>query len=337
MEEMSMATLTPKENYLRALRHEETEYIPCRILDCSSIGFTDDFEKGPRGGGYDGFGVKWITPLSGGGASIPDNSAFLLEDAREWKKRVTIPDLDAIDWAAKAEKDFAALKIDRNQIAFCYGCGNGPYERLGALMGFENALIAMVEEPEATMELLEAITAYKIKLAEKVAIHYKADAFMNFDDIATEQNIFMSPETYRSLIKPQHKRLNNAIINLGMIPIQHTCGKADLLIEDYIETDAAAWSSVQPTNDIKAVLDKYGSKISLEGGYNSNGAPGMRDASPEVIEQEVIRCYKEYGGKRGFIFSGFITVDSLDPAVTMKITEPMREAVRKIRAGQIQI
>jgi uroporphyrinogen-III decarboxylase len=332
-----MATLTPKENYLRALRHEETEYTPCGILDSASIGFTDDFEKGPRGGGYDAFGVKWITPLSGGGASIPDNSAFLLEDVREWKKKVTIPDLDAIDWAAKAEKDFAALKIDRNQVAFSYGCGNGPYERLGALMGFENALIAMVEEPEATMELLDAITAYKIKLAEKVAIHYKADAFTNFDDIATERNLFMSPELYRKLIKPQHKKLNNALINLGIIPIQHTCGKADLLIEDYIETDAAAWSSVQPTNDIKAALDKYGSRICLEGGYNSNGIPGMSDASPEVIEQEVIRCYKEYGKKRGYIFWGFITVDSLDPAVVMKPRQLMKETVLKIRAGQIQI
>lgn len=334
---MTMATLTPKENYLRALRHEETEYTPCGIADCASIGFTDTIEKGPRGGGYDGFGVKWITPLSGGGASIPDNSAFLLEDVTEWKKKVTIPDVNAIDWAAKAETDFAALNIDRNQIAFGYGCGNGPYERLGALMGFENALIAMVEEPEAVMELLDAITAYKIRLAEKVAIHYKPDTFVNYDDIATERNLFMSPELYRKLIKPQHKKLNNALINFGIIPIQHTCGKADALVKDYIETDAAAWSSVQPTNNINVALDTYGDKICLEGGYNSNGAPGMWDATPELIEKEVIRCYREYGGKKGYMFWGFITVPSLDPAVAMKGRALMKETVLKIRAGQIKI
>jgi hypothetical protein len=84
-------------------------------------------------------------------------------------------------------------------------------------------------------------------------------------------------------------------------------------------------------------LDKYGAKISFEGGYNTNGPPGMRDASPELMEKEVIRCYKEYGGKKGYIFSGFIMVDSLDPAVAMKVIEPMKETVRKIRAGQIQI
>jgi hypothetical protein len=30
----------------------------------------------------------------------------------------------------------------------------------------------------------------------------------------------MSPDTYRTLIKPRHKRLNDAAKNLGMIPVQ---------------------------------------------------------------------------------------------------------------------
>jgi uroporphyrinogen-III decarboxylase len=114
----------------------------------------------------------------------------------------------------------------------------------------------------------------------------------------------MSPDTYRSLIKPHHKRLNDAVRNLGMIPVQHTCGHAELCVEDYIETGAEAWSAVQPVNDIAGLLDSYGDKFAFEGGFNTNGKPGRPDATIEEIEAEVERCFSEYGGKKGFIFSG---------------------------------
>jgi uroporphyrinogen-III decarboxylase len=140
-------------------------------------------------------------------------------------------------------------------------------------MGFEGAMIAMMEEPEAVYELLTAITDYKIALAKKVAKYYRADTFTHVDDIATERSLFMSPETYRQLIKPQHTRLNKAVRDLGMIPIQHTCGHAEICVEDYIETGADAWNMVQTSNDIVSLLDKYGNKFCFEGGFDMNGRP----------------------------------------------------------------
>ena len=54
--------MTPKENYLAALRHEAYEFIPSPVNDCVMVGFGaasgPAFEKGPMGGGYDGFGVR---------------------------------------------------------------------------------------------------------------------------------------------------------------------------------------------------------------------------------------------------------------------------------------
>jgi hypothetical protein len=173
-------------------------------------------------------------------------------------------------------------------------------------------MIAMMEEPEACNELFTVITDFKIKQAEKAAKYYKADTFTNFDDIATERNLFMSPETYRKLIKPHHTRLNKAVIDLGMLPIQHTCGHAELCVADYIETGAAAWNTVQPTNDLAGILDKYSDKFALEGGYDMNGKPGRPDATVPEIIAEVERCFRVYGVKKGYIFMGMnlATVDS---------------------------
>jgi uroporphyrinogen-III decarboxylase len=170
-------------------------------------------------------------------------------------------------------------------------------------MGFEEAMSALFEEPDACNEFFTAITDFKLRLADKVALYYQSDVFVNFDNIATERNLFMSPETYRTLIKPHHKRLNDGVKNLGMIPIQHTCGHAEICVEDYIETGAAAWNAVQPTNDIAGLLDKYGDRFSFEGGYDSTGKPGYPDATVEEVTAEVERCFREYGGKKGFMFT----------------------------------
>ncbi|MDR0709996.1 MAG: hypothetical protein LBF77_08020 [Spirochaetaceae bacterium] len=329
--------LTPKENLLRVLHHQEAEYVPFIIMDAAMFGFGAGsgpwIEKGPAGGGLDGFGVRWITPASGGGAPIPAPNEFLLKDVTEWKRVVQFPDVNAYDWAGDAEQDLA--KYDRSQVVIDYGCGNGIFERLAALMGFEEALVAMSEEPDAVNDLFTAITDYKIAFAEKVAAYYKADTFTNYDDIATERDLFMSPATYRELVKPHHKRLYDAVRNSGMIPIQHTCGRAESVIEDMIEIGAEAWTSVQPSNDIAGLLEKYGGKIALIGGYDTNGIPGRGDAAGEIVKAEIDRCFTEYAPyKKGFVLFAFRLYDTHDPNAAYGLKPIIEAVIERRKAGR---
>jgi uroporphyrinogen-III decarboxylase len=304
-EENSMPSLSPKENYLRCLRHEEYEYVPLgRGADAGGAGFFPSDCGDASTGFMDGFGVHWVVTPAAPGGLIPEPGNFVLKDVTRWKKDITIPDVEKYDW----EKIAGTIRfpVDRDKAAFGITSTCGPWERLAALMGFEEAMIAMMEEPEACHDLLTAITDYKIALAKKTAQYFKPDTFTNFDDIATQRNLFMSPETYRQLIKPQHTRLNKAVRDLGIIPIQHTCGHAELCVEDYIETGAAAWNTVQTSNDIASLLDRYGSKFCFEGGFDMNGAPGCQDATVAEVVAEVERCFREYGGKKGYVFSGMV-------------------------------
>lgn len=327
--------LTPKENYLLVLNHQKPEYLPCGLTDVLACGFGSTFgpwiEKGKPGGGYDGFGVRWIPTASGGGQSIPAPNEFLLKDITEWKKKIKFPNLSTFEWEEAAKADF--VQGDRNTQVVEFGCGNGIFERLASLMGFEEALISLATEPEACDEFFKALTDYKIDFAEKVAKHYKPDVFCNYDDIATERGTFMSPDTYRALIKPHHKRLYDAVKALGMIPIQHTCGKAEALIEDFIDTGIAVWSMVQPTNDIVSILGKYDDKIALSGGYNSNGRPGMLDSLPEERRAEVFRCINTYGHLKGYIFFGFVIVDFSNMEAAMREMGPIVGAFMDYRMG----
>jgi hypothetical protein len=335
-----MSSLSPKENYLRALRHEETEYVPFGMgMDVAVVGLACPPDKGdPDKGMVDGFGVHWVTSDSALGGSIPEPGKFLLTDITQWKKKVIIPDVKNYDWEKLVEQEFVSSTFgpppDRNRQAIGFFAACGIWERIAALMGFEEAMIALFEEPEACDELFTAITDYKIQLAEVAAKYYKADTFTNFDDIATERQMFMSPETYRKLIKPHHKRLNDAVRNLGMIPIQHTCGHAELCVEDYIETGADAWNAVQSSNDIAAILDRYGDKFCIEGGFNSNGKAGHPDATVNDVVAEVERCFREYGDKKGYIFIGLVLSAAGDATAGAKSAAMVETANRLRFAGK---
>lgn len=311
-----------KENYMLALEHKKPEWVPVYLVDNAGVGFCREigpwFEKGPAGGGYDGFKVRWVNPASGGGTPIPAPGEFVLDcdTIVDWKKLVTFPNVLDYDWEGISKADLA--KIDRNEKVVDFGSGNGPYERLASLMGFENALIAMYEEPEACLDLMNAIVDYKIQVIEMVHKYYKPECWTNYDDVATERGLFMSPETYRQLIKPPTMRYYDALRAYDIMPIQHTCGYAQDIIEDFIDLGAVAWTPVQPTNDIVGLQKKYGDKITFMGGFDTNGPASRVNATQEEIEAEVRRSIDTYGPQGSYIFFGFRLINTTDPEVYAK-------------------
>lgn len=316
--EVTTMALSIKDNYLTAMDHKKPDFVPVFGVDCAGVGFCvgigPSFEKGPVGGGYDGFGVRWVNPASGGGTPIPAPGEFILDSETivDWKKLVKFPDVENFDWEGFSRAELE--NVDRNEMVVDFGSGNGPYERLASLMGFEEALVAMYTEPGACLDLMNAIVDYKIQVIEKVAKYYHPEFWTNYDDVATERDLFMSPDMYRSLIKPPTKRYFDAVRAYGMRPIQHTCGYAETIVEDMIDTGAEAWTIVQPTNDINGIIEKYGDRFTIIGGYDSNGEPGAVNASDEVIEQEVIRDIDTYSKKGSYIFFGFRLLNTTDTA-----------------------
>lgn len=328
MEQNNMSPVNFREEYLKFLRHEPTLIVPNMMVCNAQSGFGmlpgPWMEKGPIGGGYDGFGVRWITPASGGGAPIPAPNEFILEDICDWREVIKFPDLEAFDWEADAKQSLG--NADRTQQAVNFGFGNGVFERLAAFMGFEEALCAMVTDPEEVDALLSALTDWKIEFAKKIKKYYNPDSITYFDDVATERDLFMSPEVYRKLIKPHHKRFAQAVREMGIYPIYHCCGKAEAIVEDMIDCGWAAWSSVQPTNDICGLIEKYGDRFGFEGGYDTNGKPSRPEATDEQMREEVRRCLDTYG-KYGHAFSLFAArfINTLDPAEFIAANAPIME------------
>ncbi|MCQ2405708.1 MAG: hypothetical protein MJ067_00640 [Oscillospiraceae bacterium] len=321
-----------RENFLAFLNHENTEWVPTTFSDYYSLGgAAEEFENGPVGGGEDGFGVLWLATHSASGSPVPAPNRYVITDITDWEKQLKLPDTDNFDWKGYAEEQLASIGNKRDKVVE-YQMWNSQFLRMTHLMGFENALCAFYEEPEACAALMDAITDYKIKVLERVNEYIKPDTYVHFDDVATERGLFISPDIYRELIKPCHKKLNDAAISMGIIPQIHICGKCESIIPDVIEEGSVAWQCAQPSNDIEGIIEKYGDRFSVLGGYDTQGRPGVPTATEEQIINEVDRCFDEYGKfGRGYAFFGFLLGESGDKEMQRKTGILVKRAAERSR------
>ena len=296
--------MTDREIFREAVvAHKKTPYVPLYSDAVANIGGQREWwENGPAGGGKDAFGVAWEGTESAGGAGVPLGFPIVLEDVTAWEDVVKFPDVDAIPWKDLAKQWLSG--IDREKKFVNYSAYNAQYERVTHLMGFMEGLCAFTEEPEATGALLRAITDYKLAALERINAYMHPDFYTPFDDVATQLSLFISPSVYRALVKPEHKRVNDACLAMGIQPIIHCCGRCETLIEDFIDEGFTAWTSAQPVNDIAGITRKYGERIAVIGGYDTNGLPGTMEASDALVAAEVERCVAQYGAGTGYVFYG---------------------------------
>lgn len=267
---MKNKNLTPRENMLLAYSHQCPEWIPNFRTDVCGRLPAEVLERapgGPQGGtGTDWFGVHWRTVPGIAGATVDTTVPPVLKDVTEWERTVRFPDLDAVDWKAAARRD--ASLYDEKKVRYM-SIFNGPFERLHALMGMVGANCAILEEPEATYALLTAITDYKIALIDRLTDYYPLDLVNLHDDWGHNTSTFLSPDTWRSMIKPHIKRIVDFVHDKGLYFDIHSCGYIEPLLPDMVEIGIDGWSSVQCVNNVRDIICRYGDKICLTGGMDN--------------------------------------------------------------------
>ena len=263
-------------NILAALNHETPEWVPSYLTDAIRAASTSR-SRGPVGGGHDGFGVNWIDTGAAAGSTASDPSIIVLPDVTAWR--------DVIQHWPEPEKvrlegmKAASLPGDNpeNQI-IDYWQFYGPFQRLAALMGFDKALEALLLEPEAVDEFFSAHADYRIKVLEFVKKHMNPDLYTLCDDVAHRQGMFMSPDLYRRLIKPHHARVLSAARDLGMMSAASTAaGRATSSWRTSSTWAPSPAARSSPATTSRKALREHGDRITVVGGYDFQGPPGLGD------------------------------------------------------------
>ena len=288
--------MSPKENMLRVIRRDNPRWVPNGMESVIMLG--PPVVERPGQAGFDAFRVHWSLEKEAEGGTYPTHDGHTIKDIRKWREQITIPDVSALDWTGVEAK---AREIDREQHLVQGFVEMGLFERAYLLLGMEEALIAYITEPEEMSAMLTAVTDYKIAFISKFHEAAKLDMVWYGDDWGTQSELFLPPDVWRRIIKPQNKRIYDCMKERGLIVNQHSCGKIESIFGDMVEIGADIWNPCQPCNDLARLKREYGDRIAFCGGIDSQFVLARPGITPDEVRAEVRKRIDEMATGGGYI------------------------------------
>ena len=250
--------VTPRDNLMLALTQKKPYWMPNFYASSqvyqSAIARDSPIERDRDA--VDWFGVKYRYSAAQGSNTPQGN---VLGDITEWEDKLVWHDLSQYDWAA----DAARLVRDPS-LALFMRMSNGPFERLHMLMGFEQALMDLITEPETVRAFLERLVDFKIELFNRIRDHVPLDYIVAGDDWGTMRAPFFSTSTFEETILAPTARFAEAVHARGTRFVAHCCGKIDVFIPYLVEEIGVDGLEIQGINDIPSILRKYGDRVTVE-------------------------------------------------------------------------
>ncbi len=306
------------------VRGEKIDRLPRQNVDYYQVMMMAEYPQNvPVGGsGVDPFGVGFVNAIDG---FTPSKAP--IDDILDWDQ-IPFPDPEDLPMEEEGKKILSQFDHDKMMLRL-----DVPYfhfERLHSVMGFENTLVAFVEEPEATHEVLAQLTDYYIRKMELVKKYYDCDIFVPHDDWGGNLNMFFSPETWREFIKPELIKCVNACHDLGMYFEQHTCGHIQEIIPDLCEIGVDILQPLMAScNDIPTVKREYGDKIVMAGACDTRSIVQLSASEEEV--RTIARTSFESAGPWHFIPSTLVYGEGNEWKIPI-VNEELEKYEKKVRA-----
>lgn len=256
--------------------------------------------------------------------STPEFLDFTITTQEAWdqaKKQMTLED-DRIPWEM-LRQNYDKWRAEGRWIRAVFWFGFDVTHSW--MMGTENTLIAMMEEPELVEDMFDTYLSRCEALFSRVwDAGYHFDEIFWYDDMGYKGTTFFSPNMYRSMLQPYHKRAVDWAHNRGIYAQLHSCGDVMTLLPDIVATgvDALNPLEVKAGMDAFKIKKEYGDRLVLHGGINAV-LWNDKDAILEEIDRKV-PVLKENGG---FIFS---SDHSIPNSVSLENMKAIVEEVKRV-------
>lgn len=291
--------MTEKENFLRIVQGKEPAWIPY-YRDAVEWVFPDFVVAHmARTDKTDLFGVRWIVSPDG---RMADSSFHALEDIAKWRDLIRLPDLDQMDWEVIARNSLKNHDPDKVMNVIITAARSGTFFiPLVNMMGFEEALVALLEEPEEVKAFVDYLADYDVQIAKKVIQFFKPDMIQVGDDIASALNLFMSKSVFDTLFRDGYRKIIETGKNAGLPVEWHCCGKCESVVDDFVNMGVDIWQPAQALNDLPALMAKYKDRLVFEGCWQGCAAerPG---ASEEEVRQSARDAIEQYASAARYVF-----------------------------------
>ena len=250
--------------------------------------------------GYDT--VTWelcisnIMPGNGAlGAHMPGSIKTRKDfDEYPWE---TIEDLYFDKWSTHFE--ILRETMPEGMKAFA-GPGNGVFECIQDVVGYERLCLLTIDDPELYSELFKAAGDMSVAIWKRFLEQY-GDIFAvcRFgDDLGYKSSTMLSPKDIKEKIIPQYKRVVDLVHAAGKPFVLHSCGNLFDVMEDIIDEVGidGKHSNEDAIAPFSTWIEKYGDRISNFGGIDMDV---LCQNTPEEIKKytlNVLEYSKGHGG-----------------------------------------
>ena len=200
--------------------------------------------------------------------------------------------------------------------------------RLGASallnsMGLENFAYALADDTGFVEKALDTYVHWCSRVIEKLS-KIGFDFIMCADDIAYSGGLMFSPQVFRELFLPRMKIAADAC---GIPWIYHSDGDIMSVMDDLLMLGMNGIHPMEPgPMDIKAVKEKYGTKVCLLG--NIDLGYTLTRGTVEEVEAEVAERIRDIGKDGGYIIC---SSNSIPAYCKVENVIAMIEAIKKYR------
>ena len=245
----------------------------------------------------DMWGITWSWPAgSPGPFPLHGEGLTAITDITKWKEQIQMPPLEYTDeiWT-KTKEGYA--KIDRTEKLAAIMFFPGLFEFCHCLMGMEEAMLALYEEPECMHELIEYQVKWEMEYITQLCTHVHPDMLIQSDDWGSSLSTFLSPAMFEEFFLEPYKKLYACCRENGIqILLHHSDTYAETLVPYMLEMGIDIWQGALTTNDIKGILERTEGRLTLMGGIE-NTRIDQEGISEEQIEAEVRKRCEMYGTK----------------------------------------
>jgi hypothetical protein len=207
-----------------------------------------------------------------------------------------------------------------------YGSVCEGHEMLWRIVGSENTMLWIAEEPERLGRQIERICAFALELAKAQikAADGRLDGMVVWGDVAYRKGMLFSPAFWRRWFKPGVKAIVDVCHENGLPVIYHGCGNSARIFEDFIETGIDAYNPLEAKAgmDVIELRRQFGHRIGFCGNMDvllwANGSEG------EVRASVLRKLNAAKGG--GYIFQSDHSVpDNIAPERYESVLRLVRE------------
>ena len=155
--------------------------------------------------------------------------------------------------------------------------------------------------------------------------------FITGTDFGTQNGPFISPDAYRKLYQPFHRRVNDWVhAHTPWKTFIHTCGSVIALLPDIVDAGFDILNPVQCSAagmDPQTLKEKFGDRLTFWGG-GVDTQKTLPFGTPDEIRRQVHERIEIFGRGGGFVFNTVHNVQAGTPAENLVA---LYEAVRETR------